>query len=145
MPVKKVIINVKQAETFKTECVSGKHRIIIDQPLPAGGTDEGPTPLDIQLMALGSCIAAIGRIVANQRKLAIRGIRVTVEGTVNTDGLLGKSTQDRVGFSAIKAIVDIDAHLSREEKTALLHDIDKRCPISENLKNITPVEIELTD
>ena len=143
MPVKKVIINAKQGEMFKTECGAGKHRVIVDQPLPGGGTDEGPTPLDYQLIALGSCIAAIGRIVANQRKLAIRGIRVIVEGAMNTDGLLGKPTQDRVGFSAVKAMVEIDADLSREEKTALLHDIDKRCPISDNLKNITPVVIEL--
>lgn len=143
MSAKKVQIEVVQGSGFKTECKIGKHTVIIDQPVAAGGTDEGPTPLDYQLVALGGCIAAIGRIIAIQRKLAIRGIRISVEGTVNTDGLLGKPTQDRAGMSAIKAKVEIDADLSRAEKTALLHDIDKRCPISDNLSNITPVEIEL--
>lgn len=143
MSAKKVQVEVIQGSGFKTECVAGKHRVIIDQPLSSGGTDSGPTPLDYQLVALGGCIAAIGRVVALQRKLAVRGIKISLEGVVNTDGLLGKPSQDRIGFSEIKARVTIDADLSREEKAALLHDIDKRCPVSDNLCNITPVAIEL--
>jgi uncharacterized OsmC-like protein len=143
MPVKKIQVEVVQGPSFKTECRAGKHLIVIDQPANAGGTDEGPTPLDVQLMALGGCIAAIGRIVAMQRHLNVHGIKVSLEGELDMDGLLGKPTQHRAGLSAIKAKVAFDADLSREEKTALLHDIDKRCPISDNLSNITPVNIEL--
>jgi len=143
MAAKKVHVEVCQGSGFKTECKAGKHTVIIDQPLSGGGTDAGPTPLDYQLIALGGCIAAIGRVVAMQRKIPVRGIRVSVEGDVNTDGLLGKPSQDRMGLSAIKAKVQIDADLSVEEKTALLHEIDKRCPISDNLNNISPVAIEL--
>ena len=143
MPAKTVQVEIKQGSGFKTECRAGKHVVIIDQPTPSGGTDAGPTPLDVQLMALGGCVAAIGRIIANQRKLAVRGIEVTVEGDIDTDGLLGKATQQRVGFTAITARVKIDADMSATEKAQFLHDIDVRCPISENLKNITPVSIVL--
>jgi len=144
MPVKTVKVEIKQGSGFRTECRAGKHVVIIDQPTPAGGTDAGPTPLDVQLMALGGCIAAIGRIIANQRKLAVRGIEITVVGEIDTDGLLGKPSPHRVGFSAITARVKIDADLSAAEKENLLHEIDERCPISENLKNITPASIVLT-
>lgn len=143
MPAKKVQVEIKQGAGFRTECKVGKHTVIIDQPAPAGGTDAGPTPLDVQLMALGGCVAAIGRIIANQRKLAVRGIEVTVEGDIDTDGLLGKPTQQRVGFSAITARVKIDADMSPAEKEQFLHDIDARCPISENLQNATPVNMIL--
>jgi len=145
MPAKKVQVEIKQGAGFRTECRAGKHVMIIDQPIPAGGTDSGPTPLDIQLMVLGGCVAAIGRIMANQRKLAVRGFEVAVEGEIDTDGLLGKPSSQRVGFSAITARVTIDADLSATEKEKLLHEIDERCPISENLKNITPVSIVLAD
>ena len=118
--------------------------VVIDQPAPAGGTDEGPTPLDVQLMALGGCVAAIGRIIANQRKLVVRGIEVLVEGEIDTDGLLGKPSNKRVGFSAITAHVKIDADMSAAEKAQFLHEIDVRCPISENLQNVTPVTVALT-
>ena len=143
MPAKTVQVEIKQGSGFKTECRAGKHLVTIDQPAPAGGTDAGPTPLDVQLMALGGCGAAIGRIIANQRKLAVRGIEVAVEGEIDTDGLLGKPTNKRVGFSAITARVKIDADISAVEKEKLLHEIDERCPISENLKNLTPVSIIL--
>jgi uncharacterized OsmC-like protein len=145
MPTKKVLVEVRQGGAFKTECTAGKHMVVVDQPAAAGGTDEGPTPLDYQLISLGGCIAAVGRIIANQRRLPIRGIRVSVEGELNTDRLLGKTAQDRAGFSSIKAAVAIDADLSREEKAKLLTEIDDRCPISDNLKSPTPVAIVLAE
>ena len=145
MPAKKILVEIKQGVGFKTECKVGKHTVIIDQPTPVGGTDAGPTPLDVQLMSLGGCVAAIGRIIANQRKLTVRGIEVSVEGDIDTDGLLGKPTEKRVGFSAITARVKIDADMSAAEKTQFLHDIDARCPISENLQNATRVDMVLTE
>ena len=110
MPAKTVQVEIKQGSGFKTECRAGKHLVVIDQPAPAGGTDAGPTPLDVQLMVLGGCLAAIGRIIANQRKLVMRGIEVTVEGEIDTDGLLGKRqsraprrTHDDIGLSQTAA------------------------------------------
>ena len=120
MPTKIVQVEIKQGSGFKTECRAGKHLVVIDQPAPAGGTDAGPTPLDVQLMVLGGCVAAIGRIIANQRKLAVRGIEVAVEGEIDTDGLLGKPTDKRVGFSAITARVKIDADMTSAEKEKFL-------------------------
>jgi len=143
MATKKVQVEIKQGSGFRTECRAGKHLIVIDQPIPAGGTDAGPTPLDVQLMALGGCITAIGRIVANQRKLIVRGIEVTVEGEINTDGLLGKPSHHRVGFSAIVVHVRIDADMTAAEKTQFLHDVDARCPISDNLQCAAPVSFLL--
>jgi putative redox protein len=144
MPAKKVLVEVKQGAGFKTECRAGKHKVVIDQPISAGGTDEGSTPLDMQLMALGGCVCAIGRIIANQRKLTVRGIEVSVEGDIDTDGLLGKPLDKRVGFSAITARVKIDSDMSAAEKAQFLHDIDVRCPISENLQNTTPIRVVLS-
>ena len=143
MPAKTVKVEIKQGAGFKTECRAGKHVVIIDQPAPAGGMDAGPTPLDIQLIALGGCVTAIGRIIANQRKLAVRAIEVAVEGEIDTDGLLGKSSEKRIGFSAIIARVKIDADMTLAEKEKFLHDIDARCPVSENLQNATPISVVL--
>ncbi len=143
MSVKKVQVEIKQGAGFKTECSAGKHMIVIDQPVPSGGTDAGPTPLEVQLMALGGCVAAIGRIIANQRKIALRGIEISIEGELDTDRLLGKPSDKRAGFSSITARVKIDADLSLVEKEAFLREIDERCPVSDNLAQVTPVSIML--
>ncbi len=133
MPAKLVSATIAQETGFRTECRAGNHLVVIDQPASGGGTDTGATPLEFQLFALGGCITAIGRIIANQRRLDIRGITVEMEGDLNTDGLLGKETPDRVGFTEFRARVSIDADMSDEEKAALVHEIDLRCPISDNL------------
>ena len=145
MATKKMQVTVKQGAGFKTECSAGKHMLIIDQPAEAGGTDAGPTPLDYQLIALGGCVAAIGRIIASQRRLVIRGIEVALEGELDTSRLLGKVSPNRVGFAGITARVKIDADLTPVEKEKLLHDIEERCPVSDNLKNITQIDITLAD
>jgi len=141
MAVKQVKVEIVQGAGFRTECTAGRHTVVVDQPVVAGGSDAGPTPLDYQLVALGGCIAAIGRIVASQRRLPVRGFRVAVTGELDTDRLLGKATANRCGFSAITAQVTIDADLTPAEKAALVHEIDERCPISDNLQATTPVAI----
>jgi len=143
MAAKKVLVEVKQGAGFKTECRAGKHMIVIDQPASSGGSDAGPTPLDVQLMALGGCVAAIGRIVAMQRKIALRGIEVSLEGELDTDRLLGKPSDKRAGFSSIAARVKIDADLSPAEMETFLGAIEERCPVFDNLANVTPVNITL--
>ncbi len=145
MPAKTVHVRVQQGAGYRTECSAGKHQLVIDQPTAAGGTDSGPSPLEYQLMALGGCIAAIGRIMANQRRLPVRGFEIEVSGPINTDGLLGKPSPDRVGFQGFEVRVKVDADMTREEKERYIHEIDARCPISENLQNPTPVRVVLAE
>lgn len=143
MSTKTIQVEVQQGLGFKTECRAGKHVVLIDQSAAAGGTDAGPTPLDYQLMALGGCIAAIGRLIANQRRLALRGLTVSLTGELDTDRLLGKSTAPRAGFSRIVAQVRMDADLSRADQESFLRDIEARCPVSDNLQQVTPVRVTL--
>lgn len=143
MATKQVRVELVQGAGFRTECTAGRHTVLIDQPVPAGGTDAGPTPLDLQLAALGGCIAAIGRIVVNQRRLPVRGFRITVTGELDTDRLLGKPSPKRCGFAGVTVQVAVDGDMTPAEKAALVHEIDTRCPISDNLQNPTPVTVAL--
>ena len=42
------------AEGFAQEVTLGRHRLIADEPVAAGGTDRGPGPYDLLLAALGA-------------------------------------------------------------------------------------------
>ena len=49
------VITVRgSAEGFAQEITAGRHRLMADEPVPAGGTDRGPTPYDLLLAALGA-------------------------------------------------------------------------------------------
>lgn len=140
--------------TMKTEAVMGagfvtkincSQPFIIDQPKGMGGNDEGPNPLEVFLASLGGCICAIGRIIANQRRIDLRGIEAKVEGDIDKDFLLGKTTEGRSGFTEIRSFVYIDAEMSKEEKEAFLKEIASRCPIADNMAQTTvlkPVVVE---
>lgn len=127
---------------FRTE-IGCSHPFVIDQPKNSGGTDEGPNPLEIFLSSLPACLCAIGRIIAMQRRINLRGIEVEVEGDIDKDFLMGKTTEGRAGFTEIRSFVKIDADLTDEEKTAFLHEIEKRCPIADNMAEKSVLKAEV--
>ena len=143
MPLKKYTAQSVMGEGFRTECtVDGDHVLIIDQPMPMGN-DEGANPLSYQLVALAGCLSAIARIVAGQKRLPLKGLRVSVEADIDTDFLLGQTTNGRAGFTSISAKVEVEAEMTREEKQAFLDEVDRRCPISDVLMTGTRVAVSL--
>lgn len=141
--IKKVEIVASLGAGMKIESRVRDHRVVIDQPKPGGGTDTGPTPLEYLLCALAGCIGSIGRIVAHQKKIELRGMEVTVGGELDVDVLLGKTKQSRAGFSGISVRAKIDADLTDEQKREFLREVDERCPVSDNLRQLTAVTTEL--
>ena len=140
MTIKTVSVDAVQLEGFKIETKSRQHISLVDQPVEGGGTDSGPTPLDYLFVSLAGCMVTIGHIIAKQKRLPVRNIKAHVEGELDTDVLMGKNTKVRSGFSAIRVHLKIDADMSQDEKEAYLREIDARCPISDNILKLTPIE-----
>lgn len=143
MAQKSVVVESKLGDKFLIESDIRGHKVVIDQPANAGGTDTGPTPLELMLASLAGCIGTIGRIVAMQKRIELRGMEIKVEGPLDVDGLLGKPIDGRVGFEGFTITVDVDADMTDEEKNTFIHEVDARCPVSENLLNATPITVKL--
>ena len=143
MPKKTVSVESKLSDKFIIESDIRGHKIVIDQPANAGGTDAGPTPLELVFASLAGCIGTIGRIAAMQQRIDLKGLSVKVEGELDTDGLLGKPIDGRIGFEGITVTVDVDADMTDEQKEKFIHEVDARCPVSENLLNATPISVKL--
>lgn len=141
MPKKTVSVNAVQVEGFKIEATSRQHKTIIDQTETDGGKDSGPSPLDYLFFSLAGCIITVGEMIARQKRLPVKNIAVHIEGVLDTDILMGKSSAVRSGFMGIRAVTTIDADMTLEEKRAFLREIEIRCPISDNLKDSTPIEL----
>ena len=133
--LKTVSVNATMADGFAILANIDGHRVSIDQPTTAKGTGTGPTPLQMLLFAVGGCIGTIGRIVAFQQKIALHGMHITVEGDYNPAGLMGKPSEDRVGFTEIRINAKIDADLSDEQKVQFLDEVCARCPLHDNLSH----------
>ena len=144
MAISKMKLTADLGEKFKT-VVKGSHELIIDQPVPMGGDGLGLNPLEVFLSSIAGCIVAIGRIISNQRKLNIRSMHVDVYGEIDKDFLLGATTEGRAGFTNLTAKVKIDADMTLEEKQNLLHEIEMRCPIADNIMNTSNVNCEVVE
>ena len=137
--LKTVTVHANMGAGFAISGEIDGHTVLIDQPVAAKGTGTGPTPLQMLLFAIGGCIGTIGRIAAFQQKINLRGMQVKVEGDYNPAGLLGKPTDDRVGFSQIRISAVIDADLTDEQKAQFLDEVCQRYPLHDNLSHASEV------
>lgn len=139
--IKRVSIESKLAEKFTIESDIRGHKIFVDQPIQSGGEDAGPTPLEYLFVSLAGCIGTIAKITANQRRLKIDNLKVKIEGDLDLDILMGKSKDNRAGFNKIVAEVSFDSDMTIEQKRNFIKEVDERCPISDNIMNLTSVEL----
>ena len=144
MPTSTIKVSAIMGEKFSTQ-INCSHPFVIDQPKMAGGNDEGPNPLEIFLASLPACICALGRIIAMQRSIPLRGMDVSVEGDIDKDFLMGKTTEGRAGFTEIRTYIHFDANLTLAEKDVLLNEIAVRCPIADNIKFTSVVKAEVME
>jgi putative redox protein len=115
----------------------GDFELVMDQPKNAGGKGLGPTPLEVILGTVAGCFGTIGRYIAHQQKIVLRGMQFEIEADYDPDGLLGRNPEVRSGFQALRVTVTIDADLDQEQKQAFLELIEERCPLADNLMNGT--------
>ncbi len=64
------------AASFKQEIIAGKHRLVADEPVSAGGGDAGPDPYDYLLASLGVCTSMTVGLYARRRQLPLENITV---------------------------------------------------------------------
>jgi putative redox protein len=71
-------VNVLHLGDVQFEIKARNHTVVSDQPIEAGGFDEGMTPPELMLASLGSCAAYYAVDFLKRQKLLKEGTRVTV-------------------------------------------------------------------
>ena len=64
---------------LQTTIHSGNHTYHADEPIEDGGTDTAPTPTQMMMGALGSCIAITMRLYAQRKGWALEGVEVDLD------------------------------------------------------------------
>ncbi len=73
-------VTIKHLGGVKFEADARGHRVICDQPAENGGGDEGMTPPEFLLVALGTCVGYYAAEYLRTRKLPDAGLEVKVTG-----------------------------------------------------------------
>jgi uncharacterized OsmC-like protein len=107
--------------------------VVCDLSTPAGGTDSGPTALELSLMALADCGVTIFADVCKKSNITLKKVEVTVEADKSPDSpmITGVAMKVNVESSARKELVD-----------AAWRRTEANCPVLLVFKNPTPVSVE---
>ena len=116
--------------------------MVIDEPTSMGGTDDGPSPVQVLLMSLAGCLNVTGHEVAKQKGLKLNGMEIKIEGVMNPCAFIGCSFEERAGFQQIQVTVEADMPgATQDEIDAWLEETENRCPVTDNVRADTTITV----
>lgn len=113
-------VSAQYLENSKFEVAARGHRVICDQPVDNGGTDQGMTPPELLLAALATCATYYAAQYLKARKLPTQDLKVRVSAE--------KATQPArlASFHIEVTVPALDDHhqagMLRAVKSCLIHN-----------------------
>jgi len=130
-------------EGFRTQITAGQHQLIADEPKEAGGTDEGPSPYELLLAALGACTAMTLKMYVERKKLPVTDVEVLLTfDRIHIDDCESCVKEERLNDQEVQHIsrlIYITGDVTEEQKERLLY-IAGRCPVHVTLHSNPHVE-----
>ncbi|MGH3150392.1 MAG: OsmC family protein [Streptosporangiaceae bacterium] len=111
-----------------------------DEPKGMGGGDSAPNPVEQLLGALGNCLAVGYAANASVAGIAIRDLRISLEGDLDLHAFLGLA-DGHPGFSAIRVDVRLDTDAGESAVAELHRKVAATSPVGQTLSKAIPVEI----
>lgn len=111
------------------------HTIIVDQPVDAGGTDTAPTPTELFIAGLASCVAFYARRYLARHQISAEGLRVSADFDIG-----GQPTR----VTRIRVRIAPPQDLPAERRDAFLA-VASHCTVHNTLSNPAPVDILLSE
>ena len=133
----------RQAAGLRSEVQVRQFGLTVDEPEALGGSDQGPSPVELVLAALASCQEITYRIYADSLGIPLDSVSVKVSGDLDLRGFLAVDEAVRPGFQAIRAEVTLDSPASEAELKRLKATVDRFCPVLDILGKATPVSLGL--
>ena len=116
---------------YRTVARIGRHLLVADEPVEVGGSDTGPTPMEMVAGALAGCISITLRMVAQRKGWPLEG--VDAEVAIVKETVEGSRPRDTFEVQVtLKGPLD-------DKMRAELTRIASRCPVHRVLAHETPV------
>ena len=116
---------------YATECRTGNHVFIADEPMGEGGADKGPKPHDLLAAALASCTCITIRMYADRKGWKLESVDVDVK--------LTRTTEIGILFTHAEQVVRVKGDLDDVMKQRL-GQIGAKCPVHKTLAPAIAIE-----
>ena len=132
------------ARSLNQGITAGKHRLIGDEPVSAGGGDEGPDPYGYLLISLGVCTSMTVGLYARRKQFPLENITVSLshsrihamdcEECVTKEGML-----DRIDVE-----IELTGSLSQAQHASLM-EVAAKCPVHRTLTSEINIRLRAAD
>lgn len=117
-------------KNYLAEAKMRNHFAVIDEPVPSGGGDTGPTPVEYLLTAIGGCVAITLRMYAERKGWDVGKITVNVFQIKENDK------------TYLSEEISFEKEVSEEQRKKLLI-IAGKCPVAKMVKGETLIESKI--
>ena len=137
-----VVLVRGSAAGFAQEIRAGRHRLLADEPVAAGGTDTGPGPYELLLAALGACTSMTIGLYARRKRWSLDEVVVRLRhARVHTQDCADCETKE-VMLDVIESEISLSGQLSQDQR-GKLKDIAERCPVHRTLASAINIRTRL--
>ncbi len=128
-PLRRRALSAHNGATMRTVVDCGEPgRLILDEPVPHGGTGEGPTPLQAVLGALCGCEAVTFRRTATEWGLSYSALDFEAAFTIDIRGRQGDRSV-RPHFQTVRVRAVVSTAESIDKLATVIEETEARCPV----------------
>ena len=132
------------ARSFKQEITAGKHRLIADEPVSAGGGDAGPDPYAYLLTALGVCTSMSIGLYARRKEFPLENVTVSLwHSRIHASDCEECETKEGM-LDRIDIDVELTGPLTAEQHSKLM-EIAGKCPVHRTLTSEINIRLRAAD
>jgi putative redox protein len=130
---------------LRCEVTVRDHEFVSDEPEDKGGGNEGPTPTELLLSALGGCTAMTLRMYAEHKGLKLEEVEVELQHdwVTRDDWEEWPEGEDRKRLPRILRSIRVKGDLTEEQRERLAY-IANRCPVHRTITERPVVVDDLT-
>jgi putative redox protein len=127
-----VVVQETGVGKFQQMVSVGKHRLLADEPLEAGGDDSGPGPYDFLLAGRGACTSMTMRLYADRKSIPLTRTTVKLKHSrIYAKDCETCETQEGM-ISRIDRVITMEGQIDDEQRKKLMEIADK-CPVHRTL------------
>jgi uncharacterized OsmC-like protein len=129
---------------YTTQIVAGKHHLIADEPIKAGGNDLGPNPYELVSSGLAACTSMTIHMYARRKEWKVENVETHVNYSKKHAQDCEDCENDMAKIDSFDRLISIKGELDDKQIDRLMQIADK-CPVHKTLSAKAQINTKLKD